>query len=98
MEEDQKKIDLSTYLSIAQLLIDENPKFYSKAERNGVLSFAKYLDSGREVGPEFQMLAIKKAQQIDREVLLACAEAFGREKVAEIIRGVYAKHRHTKLS
>lgn len=95
---EQEKIDLSTYLAIAQSLIAENPKFYSKAEQKGVLSFAKYLDSGREIGPEFQVLALKQAAKIDREVLLACAEAFGKDKVADVIRGVYAKHKHTRLS
>lgn len=92
------KVDLSTYLAIAQELIKDSPKFYSKKEQNGILSFAKYLDSGREIGPEFQLLAMKKAQQIDREVLLACAEEFGKDKMAEIIRSVYAKHQNRRVS
>lgn len=85
----------TTYLSIAQALIDENPKYYKKADQEAILSFAKYLDSGRELGGEMQMLALQHARKIDGEVLKECIEEFGREAMEVVVRRVYARHRHT---
>lgn len=93
----EDKINLTTYLAIAQDLIKDSPKFYSKAEQKGILSFAKYLDSGNELGSGMQVLALKRAMEIDGEVLRECVVQFGKEAMADIVRGVYAKHRHTKL-
>lgn len=86
----------NTYLATAKNLIDENPKFYTKPEQKGMLSFAKYLDSGREPGAELQMLALHAARKIDGEVLQECIETFGREPMVEVVRRVYGRHKHTK--
>lgn len=85
-----------TFLSIARDLIDENPKYYSKPEQKGLVSFAKFLDSGRELNGDLQMLALKKAREIDGEVLKECIEEFGREAMEVVVRRVYARHKHTK--
>lgn len=85
----------TTYLAAAQQLIDENPKFYSKAEQKGVLSFAKYLDSGRDLNNDLKILALMQARKIDGEVLHECIEEFGREAMTNVVRRVYARHKHT---
>lgn len=85
----------TTYIAIAKDLFAANPKFYSSKAQDAILSFAKYLDSGRELGGEMQMLALKKAREIDGEVLKACVDKFGIEPMREVIQGVYARHKHT---
>lgn len=85
----------TTYISLAKDLIAKDPKFYSSKDQNAILSFAKYLDSGQELGSELQMLALKKAREIDGEVLKECVEAFGIEPMREVIQKVYARHRYT---
>ena len=61
-----------------------------------VLSFAKHLDSFQTLDAKLELLAMRKSREIDGEVLLAFAKELPKEKVEEIIRGVYEKHRHTK--
>jgi hypothetical protein len=89
-----EKPKFTTYIATAQALFEENPKFYKRSERNAILSFAKYLDSGREMNGDIQILAYMKAQQIDREVILALADALGRDKAAEITKAIHARHKH----
>lgn len=91
-----EQISVTTYLSIAQNLFAENPKFYKKADQKAILSFAKYLDSGRELGPDLQILALKQARKIDGEVLEACVKRFGLDAMKEVVGEVYAKHKHTR--
>lgn len=86
-----------TYIALAKDLIAKDPKFYSSKDKDAILSFAKYLDSGQELGSELQMLALKKAREIDGEILRACADTFGIEPMREVIQKVYAKHRHSKM-
>lgn len=91
-----EKPKFSTYLSIARDLIDENPKFYSKPEQKGLISFAKYLDKGNAFGGDLhlQVLAYQKAQEIDKEVLQECIAEFGREPMTDVVKRVYARHKH----
>lgn len=85
----------TTYLAIAQELIAENPKFYSSKDQKAILSFAKYLDSGRELGSEMQMLALRQARKIDGEVLQECVKEFGKEAMTTVVKRVYDRHKHT---
>lgn len=86
----------TTYLQTAKALIESDPKFYSKAEQKGVLSFAKYLDSGREPGVELQVLALHAALKIDKEIMREAIETFGEEPMTGVVRRVYARHKHSK--
>jgi hypothetical protein len=93
----EDQVNITTYIAIAQSLFQDDPSYYDSRAQDAILSFAKYLDSGRELGPELQVLALKQARKIDGEVLQACIDRFGREAMIEVVQGVYAKHRHTKV-
>lgn len=86
----------NTYIEVAQNLFAENPDFYTEEQQNNILSFAKFLDSGRVLNSELQMLAIQQARKIDYEVLMACCDEFGRDNVTKVVKKVYDKHRHSK--
>lgn len=91
-----KTPQFTTYLQAAKTLLEENPKFYSKAEAKGVLSFAKYLDSGRDLNNDLKILAIMQARKIDGEVIREAADTFGLEPMQEVVKRVYARHKHAK--
>lgn len=88
------KSPFQTYIQVAQTLFSDNPDYYSKEGQDFILSFAKYLDSGRVLNAELQMIAMQQARKIDGEVIVALADVTGLEKAREVIAGVYAKHRH----
>lgn len=89
-------VKMNTYLSTAQTLIDKNPEFYDGKQKEGILSFAKYLDSFKTVGVELQLLALQKARLIDREFILALCDEIGKEKAIFIARKINQKHIHSK--
>lgn len=90
------EIKIKTYLNAANDLINENPDFYSEEAKQGIVSFARYLDSFKTLSVELQILAMEKSRLIDREVLLAVADEFGKDKVAEIVRKIHDKHTRRK--
>lgn len=85
-----------TYLQIAYDLFETDPDFYTADEKDAILSFAKYLDSGRVLNAELQMIAMQQARKIDGEVIMLTAERFGRSEVAAIVREVYDRHGYGK--
>lgn len=85
-----------TYIEVALELFTANPKYYTSKEQKSILSFAKFLDSGRVLNAELQMLALQQSRKIDGEVINALALEFGKDKCIEVIKKVYARHKHTK--
>lgn len=94
---EEQETKFTTYLEVADKLIKENPDFYTKDQLEGLMSFAKYLDSFKSIGNELQLLALQQARKIDRELILACCDEFGRDKVAALAKIVTARHRHHKV-
>lgn len=81
-----------TYIEVAKNLFAEHPKFYSERAQDNILSFAKYLDSGRVLNAELQMLAMQQSRKIDGEVIQEMVKEFGLERCKEVVKRVYAKH------
>lgn len=87
---------VKTYIAVAQELIEKNPDFYNQEAQDGILSFAKYLDSFKVLGVELQLVAYQKAREIDRELILECCDVFGKENVTALAKKIAEKHRHGK--
>lgn len=86
-----------TYCEVAQEWQIANGAYASNEYQiDAVIKFAKYLDSFQTLSDKLQILAIQKAREIDREVLLACVDKFGLEEMQVVIQEVYNRHKHTK--
>ncbi len=66
--------------------------------QEGIFAFAKHLDSFSTLDDKLQMLAMHKAREIDREVLLSLAAEIPTGRVEEIVKEIYSKHKHTEKS
>lgn len=88
----------TTFQMAAEKFIADKPEVFLEAEKSieAVKNFAKHLDSFAVLDDKMQILAYQKAREIDGEVLFALAELLPKEQVEDIIRNVYAKHKHTK--
>lgn len=82
---------------ISQFDGGEEQEAERKLVQEGIIAFAIYLDRFSTIDDKLQMLAMTKAREIDREVLLALAAQLPGEKVRELIGGIYGKHKHTKV-
>ena len=69
---------------------------FNIAQEEAIKEFAKYLDSFAVLDDKMQILAYQKAREVDREVLFAVTALLPKEKVEEVVREVYAKHKHKK--
>lgn len=68
---------------------------YKDAVSSAIKSFASHLDSFQVLDDSLQLVAIKKSQEIDREVMFALASKLPKEQVQEIIKGIHEKHKHS---
>lgn len=88
-----QKVLSKTYREVAnEFGVDE----FKGGERDAINAFAQYLDSFQTLDSKLEILALYKAREIDKEVLLGLANALGKEKTEEVIKGIYAKHKHQK--
>jgi len=87
------EIKANSYISTAMALFEYDPKFYNKVQKDAILSFAKFLDSGKTIGLELQLIAAVQAHKIDRELITLCCEKFGKEEVTELAKIVQARRR-----
>jgi len=88
--------DFNTYISVAQKLIAENPDFYTQEAQDGIMSFAKYLDSFKTIGMEMQILAHQMVNKIDREFITELLKEITPERAKEIAELVNSRHIHKK--
>lgn len=86
----------TTYIGAARKLIENNPDFYTEDQKHGMMSFAKYLDSFQTLGSQLEMLAMRAARKVDRELLEEFIKEIGMEKAKDIARRVNARHLHGK--
>ena len=63
-----------------------------------VRDFAKHLDSMPNLMPHLELMVMRKAREIDREMMLLLIAEIPAEKVKEIAREVTERHKHTKTS
>lgn len=63
-----------------------------------VISFAKHLDSMPNLMPHLELMVMRKAREIDREMMLLLIAEIPAERVKEIAREVTERHKHTKTS
>lgn len=91
MPEDEK-INAKSYIQVAMDHLKENPDFYDTKTTDGILIFAKYLDSFKHIGVELQLLAAQQALKIDREIFNEIIKEFGTEKVKIIAQKVNDRH------
>ena len=96
---DHRNVISKTYTEMAQEFCDVRKKeaenFTPESEKV-ILIFAKYLDSMPYLFPHMELLAMRKAREIDREVYFAMVDALGIEKSTEIAREIHKRHKHQK--
>lgn len=91
-----------TYTEVAQAWMDEKyPKDLCMDQNEGgsyVLEFAKHLDSMPNLMPHMELMVMRKAREIDREMMVMFIAEIPAERVKEIAREVVERHKHTKTS
>lgn len=100
---DHRQSISKTYTEMAEEYISNNnnnqatSKYIIKDdEHHAIIDFAKFLDSMPYLFPHMELMAMKKAREIDREVYLAMVDALGIEKSTEIAREIHKRHKHRK--
>jgi hypothetical protein len=94
---ENEPVKFKTYIEVAESLIAEYPDFYNAEAKDGMLSYAKYLDSFKSLGNELQLLAMQQSRKIDHEIIMECVKVFGEKEVTDVVRIVTLRHRHTKI-
>ncbi len=91
-----------TYSEVAQAWMDEKyPKDLCMDQNEGgsyVLEFAKHLDSMPNLMPHLELMVMRKAREIDREMMILLIAEIPAEKVKAIAMEVTERHKHTKTS
>ena len=97
---DHRNVISKTYTEMAEEFIKDqtwrDDIHWSESDENGLKAFAKWLDSMPYLFPHMELLAMRKAREIDREVYFAMVDALGIEKSTEIAREIHKRHKHQK--
>lgn len=91
-----------TYTEVAkEFCISETHRddiHFNQTDEDAIMSFAKYLDSMPNLMPHLELMVMRKAREIDREMMLMLIAEIPAERVKEIAREVTERHKHTKTS
>lgn len=91
-----------TYSEVAVEWMDEkypaDKSFDQEEMKEYIMEFAKYLDSMPNLMPHLELMVMKKAREIDREMMVMMIAEIPAERVKEIAQEVVERHKHTKTS
>lgn len=99
---DHRNVISKTYTEMAEEWCETRGKeslteeFHEPFNTYWIIQFAKWLDSMPYLFPHMELMAMRKAREIDREVYLAMVDALGIEKSTEIAREIHRRHKHQK--
>ena len=82
-----------TFKDSVNQYLDEN-LIHKRELRDVLQGYAKWLDGFQVATKDFEILALKKAREMDREMLSALIDEVNPQKVKEIITNISNRHRH----